>query len=139
MRGSAWEQGPPRWCWHADTNERTQSGEKWSGEKGAVAGLKDPNWLTKQLAELFEQNEEHEKIAKQPKQIVAKKKGTETLRVKQKQGQEPRGSVAGGKQKAQSKRKRQRSRSCVRCGGSWRWITMIKKGEARHHSQGRVS
>lgn len=43
----------------------------------------DAHWFVNQLAELFEQREEHKEIAKQLKQIVAKKKETETIQTKQ--------------------------------------------------------
>lgn len=45
--------------------------------------MKDHDWLLEELAEIFEQSDEHREAAKQPKQIAANKNGTHTWQIKE--------------------------------------------------------
>lgn len=48
-----------------------------------MAGVKDSNWLIKQLVEILEQSDEDKEVARQLELIATKKTGAETLQIKQ--------------------------------------------------------
>lgn len=79
VRDCAWGQGPPRSCRPAQTQRNAESGTK----DKASSGLKDPSWLLDQLVAMFRQDDGHNGVAQQPKQIAEQTNETETLQTKQ--------------------------------------------------------